>query len=49
MAQLVYVGSPLFASANDPGWQSFAQMLEDPSQARDFAHFLREEPEGGQS
>lgn len=43
IAQFVYMGAPLFASAGDTGWQSFAHMLEDPQKAHSFAHFLREE------
>lgn len=43
MAQFVYLGAPLFATDSNAGWQSFAQMLEDPQKASSFAQFLREE------
>lgn len=43
-AQLLHVGSPLLRPAFSPGQiESLADLLEDPSEARAFAAFLREE------
>ncbi len=44
LAQLIYFGQPLFSQAG-PGsqWQALATLLEDRTESRAFAAFLREE------
>lgn len=46
-AQLVYMGSPLFSSADDQGWQAFASTLEDRHSSRLFADYLKSESDDG--
>jgi len=44
MAQLIYLGSPLLTTGRLTGQlQNFAELLEDPSEARNFAAYLKEE------
>jgi hypothetical protein len=44
LAQLVYVGQPLFGKGQPFGrLQALAGLLEDPDESRSFAIYLREE------
>lgn len=42
-AQLVYLGQPLLSGGNSQTWQAFANLLENETESRSFAAFIRKE------
>jgi len=42
-AQLVYLGQPLLSGGSSQKWQAFASLLENESESRSFAAFIRQE------
>lgn len=43
IAQLVYLGQPLFSAGSPQKWQAFAGLLENEAESRSFAAFIRKE------
>jgi hypothetical protein len=47
-AQILYLSQPLLSGTISPGsLQAVAQILENPTQRKEFASYLREAPSGG--